>query len=279
MVKVASTSSGSSASCAIFATAGMSSTSRPGLPSVSPKSRRVLRPDRPSSILEIPGIDERRLDAEALQRVAEQVVRAAVERARGDDVAARAHQRGDREVQRRLARSGGDGADAAFERRDALFEHRDRGVGDARVDVPRALHVEERRGVLGVAEDVRGGLVDRHRAAAGRRVGRLAGVQRQRVKAGVLRRRQDSVQVLARGPRVGLEGALGLLLLRGLLLPVAVEHLVHQRGDLARPRPCRTGARGSRRRPRSCSGAAPRGSRCAVGPTNSSFDSCSPFSW
>src|SRR5215218_10169966 len=50
-----------------------------------------------------------------------------------------------------------------------------------------SLHVEERRGVLGVAEDVRGGLVDRHRARAGRRVGRLAGVQREGIEARVLR--------------------------------------------------------------------------------------------
>src|SRR5688572_26452697 len=43
---------------------------------------------------------------------------------------------------------------------------------------------------------------------------------------------EKSVQVLPRGARVRLEGTLGLLLLRGALLPVAVEHLVHQRGDL-----------------------------------------------
>src|SRR5678815_1577900 len=46
---------------------------------------------------------------------------------------------------------------------------------------------------------------------------------------GLLRR---LVQVLARRARVGLEGALGLLLLRAALLPVAVEQLVHQRGGL-----------------------------------------------
>jgi len=40
-VKVLSTSSGTPASCAMALTAGMSSTSRPGLPSVSPNSSRV----------------------------------------------------------------------------------------------------------------------------------------------------------------------------------------------------------------------------------------------
>src|SRR5258706_12408689 len=45
-----------------------------------------------------------------------------------------------------------------------------------------SLHVEERGGVLGVAEDVRGGLVDRDRARAGRWIGRLACVQRESIK-------------------------------------------------------------------------------------------------
>ena len=46
VVNVESTSSGRPCSCASAATRGMSSTSRPGLPSVSPNSSRVLRPDR-----------------------------------------------------------------------------------------------------------------------------------------------------------------------------------------------------------------------------------------
>jgi len=126
----------------------------------------------------MPRRDEGGRDAETLQRVRQQVVRAAIERARGDDVAAGIHQRRDGEMQRRLAGGGGNGADAALERRHALFEDRYGRIGDARIDVSRALHVEERRGVLGIAKDVGSGLVDRHRAAAGRRIGRLAGVQR-----------------------------------------------------------------------------------------------------
>src|SRR5438445_6909079 len=39
------------------------------------------------------------------------------------------------------------------------------------------------------------------------------------------------MQILARGARVALERALGLLLLRSLVLPVAIEEIVHQRGD------------------------------------------------
>ncbi len=50
------------------------------------------RTDGGAPRVEVAGIDEGRLDAEARQRVVEQVVRAAVERARRDDVVARAHQ-------------------------------------------------------------------------------------------------------------------------------------------------------------------------------------------
>ena len=97
--------------------------------------------------------------------------------------------RGDRQVQRRLAARGGDRADAAFERGDALLEHGVGRVRDPAVDVARALHVEERGGVLARLEDERRRQVDRHRARAGRRVGRGAGVQRQRVEAGIRRSR------------------------------------------------------------------------------------------
>ena len=55
-----------------------------------------VRLQRPAEILRISWRDKSRLDPEALERVGEQVVRAAVERRRGDDVAARVHQRGDR---------------------------------------------------------------------------------------------------------------------------------------------------------------------------------------
>ena len=96
-----------------------------------------------------------------------------------------AGKRADREVQRGLAACGGDAADPAFERRDALFEHRIGRVRDAAVDMARALHVEQRRGVLAVLEHERGRQVNRHRARAGRGVGRGTRVQRQRVESGV----------------------------------------------------------------------------------------------
>ena len=55
--------------------------------------------------------------------------------------------------------------------------------------LPEFLQGEQVGGVLGVVEDVGGGLVDRHGARAGGRVGRLAGVQGEGLEAleGVLR--------------------------------------------------------------------------------------------
>ena len=98
---------------------------------------------------------------------------------------ARTGQRGDRQVQRGLAAGHGDGAAAAFERGDALFQHRVGGVADAAVHMARALHVEQAGGVFAALEDEAGAQVDRHRARAGGGVGGGAGVQRQRVETGV----------------------------------------------------------------------------------------------
>ena len=107
-------------------------------------------------------------------------------------------QRGDGEMHRRHAARGADRADAAFQRGEPLLEHRRRRVGDARIDVAGAFEVEQRGGVIGVLEHVRGGLVDRHGARAGRRIGVLAGVQAQRLEGGRFRSRHA---VILRGRR------------------------------------------------------------------------------
>ena len=148
-----------------------------------------LRPDRRAPRVEVARVDERRLDPEARQRVVQQVVRAAVERARRDDVRAGRHERHDREMKRRLPARRRDRPDAALERRDALFQHRARRVRQPRVDVARALHVEERRRVVAVAEDERRRLVDRRRAGAGDGIRTRPRVQGQRVEAVRLRLR------------------------------------------------------------------------------------------
>ena len=76
----------------------------------------------------------------------------------------------------RLAAGHGQGADATFERGDPFFEHLLGGVHDAGVDVARLCQAEQGGGVLGVAEDVAGGLVDGYGAGPGRRVRRSTGV-------------------------------------------------------------------------------------------------------
>ena len=112
-------------------------------------------------------------------------MRTAVERGRRDDVLARPHDRRDREMHRGLSAGGGDRPDAAFERGHPFFEHRGCGIGDARVHMAGPFRVEQRRGVVGITEDVGRRLVDRGRAGAGRRIGLLARVQAQCVELDV----------------------------------------------------------------------------------------------
>ena len=96
----------------------------------------------------------------------------------------RRHQREERHDLRRVARG------AADRRRRRLrasamrsCSARDGRVGQARIDVADFLQVEERRGVVGVAEHIGRGLVDRRLARAGGRVGPGACVDLQRVEA------------------------------------------------------------------------------------------------
>jgi hypothetical protein len=136
--------------------------------------------------VDVAGLDEGGGHAEARQRVAQQVVAAAVQRRTGDDVAAGAGQRGDGQRQRGLATGGGDRPAATFERSDALFQHRVGGVADAAVDMARAFEVEQARRMFAALEHEARAEVDGHGACAGGRVGRGAGVQRQGVESGVL---------------------------------------------------------------------------------------------
>ncbi len=144
-----------------------------------------LGPDRGAPGVDVARLHEGGLDAEAAQRVVQQIVRTAVQRGRGDDMRAGAHQRGDRQMQRGLARRRGDRADAVLERGDALLEHGHGRIRDARIDVAGALHVEQRGGVLAVAEHEGGGQVDRRGPRPGGGVGRGAGVQREGIETGI----------------------------------------------------------------------------------------------
>src|SRR5690606_20155149 len=78
--------------------------------------------------VDVAGIDESRLDPEPRQGVLEQVVRAAIERARSDDVRAGAGNGRDGEVEGSLARCRRDRAHAVLERGDPLLEDRYRRV-------------------------------------------------------------------------------------------------------------------------------------------------------
>ena len=92
-----------------------------GLGDHQPRPRRNGSPES----LEIARLDKGRRDAEAGQGVREQVDGAAVERGGRHDVIAGTEQRRDRQMHRRHAACGTDRADAAFQRRQPLLEHRD----------------------------------------------------------------------------------------------------------------------------------------------------------
>ena len=116
--------------------------------------------------------DEGDLDAELRERVLEEVVGAAVDRGRRDDVVARLrdveHRVGDRRLSRRPRASAAVPPSSAATRCSTTSLV---GFMDARVDVAELGEREEVLGVLGVVEHVRRGLVDRRRAGVGGRVG------------------------------------------------------------------------------------------------------------
>ena len=70
-----------------------------------------------------------------------------------------------------------------LERRDAFLQHGDRGIGQARVDEPDLLQVEQRRRMVRIAEHIGGGLIDRRLPRAGGRIGTRARVDLKRVEA------------------------------------------------------------------------------------------------
>ena len=122
---------------------------------------------------------EAHLDAGARQGVGEQVVGAAVELGHRDDVVADFGEGLHRVGDGRHAAGHGQGADPAFQRRDALLQHVVGRVHDPRIDVARHLEVEQVGAVLGVVEGERGGLVNRHGHRLGGRVGAVTGVDGQ----------------------------------------------------------------------------------------------------
>ena len=106
------------------------------------ENQPCLRPNGAAKRIQITGIDLGRGDSEARQRMAEQIVTAAVEGVGGDDMAALAHQGGDGQEQSGMARSGGHRRHAAIEGGHPLLENRHGRIGDARVNMPGPLQIE-----------------------------------------------------------------------------------------------------------------------------------------
>ena len=144
-----------------------------GLEIVSAKNALVLGRTAACPRIQVVGIlDEADLDAEFGQRVVEQVVGAAIEPGAGHDVIARGGEVQDGERLGRLARGQKHRGHPAFQGGDALFDDVGGRVPDAGVDVAGDFQAEQGRGVSGVVEGVRRGLVDRQRAGVGGRVRR-----------------------------------------------------------------------------------------------------------
>src|SRR5215469_14812348 len=71
----------------------------------------------------------------------------------------------------------------AFERRDALLEHRGRWITDPRVDVAERLQAKQRSSMIDAFKDIGRRLIDRRGARAGGRIGLGAGMNGERGKA------------------------------------------------------------------------------------------------
>ncbi len=168
----------------MLAIASMSVMTPPGIGDRLDEDRLGLRRDRALERGDVVGIGPHHVPAEILERVIELVDRAAVELARGDELVAGRHQAVEHQHLRGVAGGDREPRGAAFERGDALLQHRVGRIADAGVDVAEGLQAEQRGGVIDVVEHERRGLIDRRRARAGGRIGLRAGVDRERGKAG-----------------------------------------------------------------------------------------------
>ena len=174
---VLSTMTGTPRAWATSAIEARSCTSSRGLPISSRKTALVLSLMARPNADGIAAVDVGRRDADLGQRVGEQVVGAAVERRRRDDVVAGTGEVEDRQRLGGLARGEPERRDAALERGDALLEDVGGRVHDPGVDVPEFLEPEQPGGMRRVIEDVAGRGVDRDGAGVGRRVGLLAAME------------------------------------------------------------------------------------------------------
>ena len=161
----------------------MSVMTPPGLAIELDEDRLGLRADRPFEGADVVGIGPYHVPAEILERVVELVDRAAIELLGGDELLARPHQAMHHHHLGGVAGGDRQARGAAFERGDALLQHRVGRVADAGVDVAEGLQAEQRGGVVDVLEHERRRLIDRGGARAGGRIGLRAGMDGERGKA------------------------------------------------------------------------------------------------
>ena len=142
------------------------------------------RRDRAFKRADIVGIGPHHVPAKTLEGVAELVDRSAVQFARCYELIARHQELLQHHHLRGMAGSDRERRGAAFEGRDALFQHRVGRVADAGVDVAERLQPEQRGGVIGVVEHERSGLIDRRRPGAGGGIGLRARMHGEGRKSG-----------------------------------------------------------------------------------------------
>ncbi len=140
------------------------------------ENRLGVRRDRVLEARNVIGIGPRHVPAKTLECMGELVDRAAIELSRRDEFVAgpqqllQHHHLGSvsgRYCERRRA---------AFQRCDALFQHRGGRIADARIDVAERLQSEQRGGMVGIVEHERCGLIDRRHPRAGGGIGLRAGM-------------------------------------------------------------------------------------------------------
>ena len=118
------------------------------------EERLGVRPHRVAPLVEVGAVDQRRGNAEARQIILDDVAARAEQRLRGDHVIAGLELTDQRQRHRRHAGRGRARGFGAFERRHALFEHRDGRIGEARVLEARLFVLEAALGLGGAVVDI-----------------------------------------------------------------------------------------------------------------------------
>ena len=140
------------------------------------EDRLGARRHRALEACDIIGIGPRHVPAKALEGMGELVDRAAIEFSRGDEFVAGHQQLLQHHDLRGVTGGDRERRGAAFQRRDALFQHRVGRIADAGIDVAERLQAEQRGGMVGVVEHEGRGLIDRRRPRAGGRIGLRTGM-------------------------------------------------------------------------------------------------------